>query len=99
MTNHNANANDSIDPELPTGDAFVDAVVQDLQERDQSEVAAWTLENRRDMADLGPRDVAREEGVAADPDDADAVNHVADAIELGYGNYRQSMEEVEDDDD
>lgn len=30
--------------------------------------------------------VAREEGVAADLDDADAVNHVADAIELGYGD-------------
>jgi hypothetical protein len=99
MTNHNANADDSIEAELPTGDAFVDTVVRELQERNQSEVAAWTLENRRDMADLGPRDVAREEGVVADPNDADAVDHVADAIELGYGDYRQSMEEIEDVDD
>lgn len=97
MPNHNANADDSSDAELPTGDTFVDAVVRELQDRGQLEVVAWTLDNRRDMSGLGPRDVAREEGIATDPDDSDAVDHVADAIELGYGDYRRSMKEFVDD--
>jgi hypothetical protein len=62
-------------------------------------IASWTLENHRDMAGLGPREVAQEEGITADPDNSDAVEHIAETIELGYGDHKTSVEDFEESDE
>lgn len=51
------------------------------------------------MAALGPREVAQEEGIAADPNDSNAVDHVAETIELGYGDHMTSVKDFEESDE
>lgn len=51
------------------------------------------------MAALGPREVAPEEGIAADPTDSDAVEHVAETIELGYSDHMTSVRDFEESDE
>lgn len=99
MTNPDANIDESIETELPSDDDFVDAVARELHERERDDVASWTLENHHDMAALGPREVAQEEGIAADPNDSNAVDHVAETIELGYGDHMTSVKAFEESDE
>lgn len=60
----------------------MDRVIRELNESGHDDAALRMFENQRDMAGLGPRDMAREEG--ADPDDGNGVEQVANAIELVY---------------